>query len=282
MLSNPLVSIGIPTFNSEKTIKNCLESIKRQSYNKIEIIIIDNFSSDKTLEIVSKYNAKIIKIQASRSKARNIGINQSKGSFVLCIDSDMELTENVVKDCVDVFQKNEKAGGIVIPERSIGDSYWVTVRDFERSFYEKTEIESSRFFKKDIVEEVGGYEEDIVFFEESTLPQKIAALGLKVDIRINSYILHNERGFNLIKWLKKKFFYAKTLRSYARKYKKYAEKQSSLIYRYLIFLKDKRFYSRPLLAMGVLILKTLEFFSAGLGYIIAILKPINEEITKKT
>lgn len=268
MLSNPLVSIGIPTYNSEKTIKNCLESINKQSYKNIEISIIDNFSSDNTIEIASKYNAKIVKIKASRSKARNIGINQSNGTFVLCIDSDMELTKHVVRGCVDVFQKNKKAGGIVIPERSIGENFWVKVRDFERSFYANTEIESARFFKKDIAKSVGGYEEDVVFYEESTLPQKISDLGLNINLRIDSYILHNERFFNLGKWLKKKYFYAKTLHSYARKYKSYAT-QYSITYRYLLFLGNKKFYSKPLLAIGVLILKTLEFLFAGFGYIMS-------------
>jgi len=266
MLINPLVSIGIPTYNSEKTIEKCLDSIKNQSYSNIEVIIIDNFSSDKTLEIASRHNAKIIKIKASRSKARNIGIDQSSGYFVLCIDSDMELTKNVVKTCVDAFKQNEKIGGIVIPERSIGNNFWVKVRDFERSFYAKTEIESARFFKKDIAQSVGGYEEDVVFYEESTLPQKIADLGLNINFRINSHILHNEFNFSLGNWLKKKFFYAKTLKSYARKYKSFAVRQYSLTYRYLIFLKNKKFYSKPLLAIGVLILKTLEFLSAGFGY----------------
>ena len=269
MKDNPLVSVVIPTYNSEKTLAKCLESIKNQTYNNTESIIVDNFSIDKTTEIARGHGANVIKIEAIRSKARNIGIQQSNGHFVLCIDSDMELTENVVKGCVDVFQEGKKVGGIVIPERSIGNNFWVKVRDFERSFYAQTEIESARFFKKDIAQSVGGYEEDVVFYEESTLPQKIADLGFNINLRINSYILHNEYNFALSNWLKKKFFYAKTLCSYARKYKSYAVKQYSLSYRYLIFLKNKKFYSKPLLAIGVLILKTLEFLSAGFGYIMA-------------
>ena len=269
MKDSPLVSIVVPTYNSEKTLAKCLESIKNQTYKNTENIIVDNFSTDKTTEIAREHGVNVIKIKAIRSKARNIGIQQSNGHFVLCIDSDMELTENVVKGCVDAFQEGKKVGGIVIPERSIGNNFWVKVRDFERSFYAQTEIESARFFKKDIAQSVGGYEEDVVFYEESTLPQKIADLGFNINLRINSYILHNEYNFTLSNWLKKKFFYAKTLRSYARKYKSYAVKQYSLSYRYLIFLKNKKFYSKPLLAIGVLILKTLEFLSAGFGYIMA-------------
>jgi glycosyltransferase involved in cell wall biosynthesis len=160
MKDNPLVSVVIPTYNSEKTLAKCLESIKNQTYKNTESIIVDNFSTDKTTEIAREHGANVIEIEAIRSKARNIGIQQSKGYFVLCIDSDMELTQKVVEKCVKIFQLDKNAGGVIIPEKSIGDNFWVKVRDFERSFYEDTEIESARFFRKDLIEEVGGYEEE--------------------------------------------------------------------------------------------------------------------------
>ena len=48
MKNNPLVSVVIPTYNSEKTFVECIESIKNQTYMNVEIIVVDNFSSDKT------------------------------------------------------------------------------------------------------------------------------------------------------------------------------------------------------------------------------------------
>ena len=55
-----LVSVTIPTFNSEKTLEKTLEKVKTQTYENIEIIIIDSYSNDKTLEIAKKFNAKVI------------------------------------------------------------------------------------------------------------------------------------------------------------------------------------------------------------------------------
>jgi glycosyltransferase involved in cell wall biosynthesis len=268
----PLVSIVIPTHNSEKTLAKCLESIKNQTYKNIEVIVVDKFSKDRTVEIAKRFGAKVIVENLDRSAARNYGIKVAKGEYLLSIDSDMELTPIVVEECLKVINSNEKIGGVVIPERSVGNSFWVKVRDFERSFYVNTPIESARFFRMNLVRKVDGYDEDVIFFEESSLPQKIKELGYNVEIRINSIILHHEENFSLWKWLKKKYYYGKTAYTYMKKYNKYAREKVSLSYRFGLFLKNIRFYSKPLLAFGVIILKILEYFSAGLGFLVSKVK----------
>jgi len=268
-MDKPLVSVIIPTFNSEGTIGKCLESIKNQTYKNVEIIVVDKNSNDKTVEIAKRYGVRVFVVDAKeRSEQKNFGARKAKGKYILFVDSDMELTPKVVEECyVKINSKN--VGGVIIPERSIGNSFWVKVRDFERSFYNGTEIESARFFKASLVKRVGGFDEDMVFFEESTLPQKIERLGYNVKVRINSEILHYEENFSLFKWLKKKYYYGKTAFTYRKKYRKYANKQTSLFYRFSIFLSNKKFYSKPMLALGVICLKKLEFFSAGLGFLVS-------------
>ena len=261
------VSIVIPTYNSENTIEICLESVVNQSYKNIEIIVVDRFSKDGTIEMAKSYGARIYQLDCERAKAKNYGLKKARGKYVLFIDSDMELTERVVEECVELAKKDDKIGGIIIPERSVGDSFWVRVRDFERSFYAGTEIESARFFRKDLALKVGGFDEDVVFFEESTLPQKIEKLGYNVKARVSSCILHHEENFSLLKWLKKKYYYGKTAKIYKAKYGEYGSKQMSLFYRFGLFFKNKRFWSMPHLAFGVIVLKGLEYLAAGFGYI---------------
>ena len=94
-----LVSIVIPTFNSEKTINRALNSVLNQSYKKWEAIIIDSYSTDKTIELVKSFRCKKIKIfYASKknglAKARYLGIIKSKGSVVAFLDSDDEWHRN--------------------------------------------------------------------------------------------------------------------------------------------------------------------------------------------
>jgi len=267
MAEKPLVSVIIPTKNSETTIEKCLRSIRNQTYPNIEVIVVDNYSKDRTGEIAERWGAKIFQLDAERAEAKNFGLKKARGKYVCFIDSDMELTRSVMEECVSLMENDGRIGGIIIPEKSVGNSFWVKVRDFERSFYAGTEIESARFFRKDLVEKVYGFDEDIIAFEESALPQKIEKMGYNVKQRINAEILHHEENFSLWKWLKKKFYYGKTAFIYKKKFSESASKQISPFYRFSIFLKNSRFYSKPLLALGVILLKLLEYFSAGLGYL---------------
>jgi glycosyltransferase involved in cell wall biosynthesis len=268
-MSDSLVSVVIPTYNSAKTLPKCLESIKSQTCKNVEVIVVDNYSIDKTRDIAENFGVQLVLCKAGRSRARNVGACLAQGKFILSLDSDMELTPRVVEACLDIFKNNERIGGVIIPERSIGSSFWVKVRDFERSFYTNTDVESARFFRKDLVEKVNGFDEDIIFFEESTLPHKIESLGFNVKVRVSVEILHHENNFSLWRWLQKKFYYGKTARLYKKRYKNSASKQLNVSSRFLIFAGNKRFYLKPFLAFGIITLKLLECIAAGLGFMIS-------------
>lgn len=277
----PLISIIIPTKNSERTLEDCLVSIEHQSYSNIEVIVVDNFSTDDTQTIARKYTNQVLEKWPERTEQKNYAISKSHGEYLCFIDSDMILTENVIQECWDAFMTHKKAGWICIRERSVWAGIFVQIRDFERSFYSGTSVESARFFRKSDVEAVGWFEEDLIFFEESLLPQKIEnMLGLHCNISINSYIHHQEGYIGIIKWLKKKFYYGKSLNAYQKKVQEKGIKstgqwQISILWRYMIFLKNKRFYTRPFLAVWVLVLKTLEFWAGGMGLIYTLIHPVH-------
>ncbi len=260
-----LVSVIIPTRNSERKIEKCLRSITNQTYKNIEILVIDAFSNDHTHEIISKFSIRIFSLEGERTRAKNFGISNSNGEFLLFIDSDMILEHRVVEECVKVCSNNQEIVGVIIPERSIGSGFWIKVRDFERRLYVGSNIESARFFVKKFVTEVAGFDEEIIEYEEATLPQKLRENKLNVDARISSFILHDEDGFNLVKWLHKKRYYSVSSRLYSQKYDKYARVQLSIINRLNIFLANgnwKILIRHPILSIGMIILKTLEFFSS--------------------
>jgi len=269
MDENPLVSVIVPTKNSSRTLEKCLKSIKNQTYKNIEIIVVDNNSTDNTKEIAKRYTDKVFNVGPERTAQKNFGIKVANGKYLLFIDSDMYLEENVIKECVEICEKNKKIGGVCIPVRDIGKSFWVKVISFERELYKGSGIiEAARFLRKDLVEKVGGFDEDVVFFEEFTVPQKIEKLGFKTKERCDSYVIHDFYDFSLFKYLKKKFYYGKSAWKYVEKYKDYGSKQISPIERFGLFFKNKKFYSKPLLALGVLTLKSLEYMSAGLGFLV--------------
>lgn len=256
-----LVSVVIPTKNSSKTIEKCLRSIKGQTYKNAEIIVIDALSTDNTVKLSLTLGAHVIALPGERAKAKNFGISKSRGEFLLFIDSDMELEPTVIEECVRICESNNKVAGVIIPERSIGSSFWVKVRDFERGFYKNSVIESARFFRRKGVLLVGGFDENYVFYEESTLHQKIENSGLNLNVRSSSFILHHEEDFNLKKWLSKKKYYVGSAREYSLKYLKYGRLQSSITYRLGLFVSNdkwKRLLRHPVLTMGLFVLKGLE------------------------
>lgn len=273
MKSQDLVSVIIPTYNSARTIEKTLLSVRNQTYQAIELIVVDNNSTDATKNIAEQYADKVINFGPERTFQKNEGIRQATGKYVFFVDSDMELIEEVVQECVDAMKTrdNDKVWGVCISERSIGEWLFVQIRDFERSFYTGTSVDSARFFLLEDVKKVWGFEEDLIFFEESLLPQKIEAqLWKSTKFYTRACINHNEDKINLISRLKKKYYYWKSLDQYKQKVKELGigttqQGQTWILGRYLIFLKNKRFYTKPWLALGVLVLKTLEFAAGGVG-----------------
>lgn len=111
---NPLVSVVIPTYNSEKVLPLCLESIISQDYpkEKIEIIIADGGSKDKTLEIAKGYTDKIFPNPLKTGEAgKAVGIKKAEGEIIALIDSDNILPDrDWLKMMVEPFEDEEIAG----------------------------------------------------------------------------------------------------------------------------------------------------------------------------
>lgn len=107
------VSIIIPNYNAGIYISRCIESVMNQSYKNIEVIIIDDGSTDNSWDIINKYKNKypqiIIKYQdnMNASIARNKGIDLASGKYVLFLDSDDELCNDAIKFLVSAIEENK-------------------------------------------------------------------------------------------------------------------------------------------------------------------------------
>lgn len=97
-----LISIIIPMYNAEKNIKKCIMSILRSTYKKIEILVVDDGSTDQSVNIVKKIDDDRIRIIEKKnggpSSARNKGISESKGKYIMFIDSDDYIEDNVIEN----------------------------------------------------------------------------------------------------------------------------------------------------------------------------------------
>jgi len=269
-MDNPLVSIIIPTKNSSATLGACLESVKNQTYQNVKIIVVDNNSTDNTKEIAKRYTDKVFDFWPERSAQRNFGIANSIGDYVMIVDSDMELNENVVDSCVKKIYSDKNIVGIIIPEESFGEGFWAQCRRLEKSFYVGVDwMEAARFFNKDIFQKVGGYNENMVSGEDWDFSQRVEKFG-KID-RINDFIYHNEGKLALSKILKKKFYYAEKFLEYKENSlnREKISKQTGIITRYKLFLSQpKKLLKNPIFGLGMLFMKTCEFGLGGVRYLI--------------
>lgn len=127
MVEQPLVSIIVPVYNGEKTIERCLRSIQNQSYSNIEIIVINDGSTDHTQKVIDKYAASdprfhvIRKPNSGVSDSRNMGIQAASGAFFQFVDGD----DWIVKQATEEFVKTALTFGC---EMVVSDYYRVNGR----------------------------------------------------------------------------------------------------------------------------------------------------------
>jgi len=269
MESNPLVSVVIPTYNSEKTLAKCLESIKNQTYKNIEVIIVDKTSRDKTVEIAKSYGAKVFVIKAKeRCQQVNFGAKKAAGKYLYKVDSDFILESNVIEEAV---EKCEKEGYDAIVIHNTSDptiSFWSRVRKLERDCYRDDELNiAARFFRKDVFEAVGGFNESLVAAEDYDLHNRLLEKGFKIG-RIQAQEIHIGEPKSLSEIVKKHYYYGKTIGEFIKANPQKGVKQLSPIRP--AFIKNwKEFAKHPTLALGFVVYQIVRYFSAGLGFLVS-------------
>ena len=155
------MSVVITTKNEEKNIETCLQSVRSQTFKNIQLIVVDNFSEDNTAKLAKKYNAEIYFKGNERSSQRNYGAKVARGNYLIYLDADMILSQTVIEECVRKCE-SDNVDALYVPERIIGKGFWIKVRDYERSFYTGTVIDATRFIRRDLFLQVGGFDETLI------------------------------------------------------------------------------------------------------------------------
>ena len=107
-----LVSIIVPAYNAEKFIDKCIRSVLNQSYPNLELILVDDGSTDETGKICEEYASKDTRVRVIHKKnsgvsaARNMGLSSAIGEYVVFLDSDDWLDEDIVELALKKYQKN--------------------------------------------------------------------------------------------------------------------------------------------------------------------------------
>ena len=208
MNNDPLISIIIPCFNAEKTLEKCLESVVQQSYANLEIIIIDDGSTDETSLIYNKFQSNderilVLKQQNSGvSKARNTGVKAATGDYICFVDSDdwaelnycSELYSLLVGENADISiveASYEDENGNVLCNKPTSEE---KIFDGNRALVlllEDREIQShpwGKLFKADLLKNVH-FPENLKCFEDYSTLFKIFNKAVKV-VKSNEKLYH--------------------------------------------------------------------------------------------
>lgn len=214
-----MISVIVPAYNAEKTINSTINSLLRQNFPKksYEIILVDDGSNDKTVELASKFPIKIIRsVHKGPAFSRNLGAKKSKGDIILFIDSDCIADKNWIRHMIEPFKDSDVVGvsgkyrtlnqdsiiarfsGYEIEERHVNMEKKKVI-DFIGTF--------SAGYRKKIFLKFGGF--DIRFKtssgEDAELSYRIAKFGYKMVFQPSAIVYHPHPD-SLLKYLKQKYY----------------------------------------------------------------------------
>ena len=156
----PFFSIIIPTYNSEKTIHSCLQSILSQSYSNLEVLIIDGLSTDKTISIAKSLGDSRIKIYTEKDigpfDGMNKGIQLAKGEWLYFLGSDDILADNeVLSDVVKIGAGEDLIyGDVILQNNSLKYGGFF---DIQRLTTKGNICHQSIFYKRSVFKTIGNY-----------------------------------------------------------------------------------------------------------------------------
>lgn len=199
MKRHPFVSVILPVYNSENTIKRVLESAIRQKYpkNRFEIIVVDNASSDQSSEIIQQFPVKILNERRKKNSymARNAGLIHAIGEIIVFIDADCIPDENWLDNLIKPFEQKEigvVAGEVLslVPENLI-QGFYSDVGFLSQRIKVQDRISSigagNTAFRKTIFDIVGRFDENFRWGGDNDF-------GIRVQLRTKFLIRYNENA----------------------------------------------------------------------------------------
>lgn len=260
----------ITTRNEEANIANCIAAFDRFR-GDVEIIVVDNASTDATKSIAERMGARVFDKGPERSAQRNLGWQEAKTDWVVVLDADMILPPETIDEMLSISggAGEGSPSAYWIPEVRTGMGIRVRARNFERSFYDGTCVDALRLFRRDVLERTGGYDENLIAGPEDwELDIRVLATGAKCAV-MKGHLIHNEKRLTYKRMLEKKAYYTRSFAAYKAKWPNHpsVKRQFSPWYRFVgVFVENgkwKKVLRHPILFAVVM----FERVSVGFVYL---------------
>ena len=263
---DPLASINIATYNSAKTLGKCLESVKKQTYKNIEIIIMDSYSKDATLKIAESLQVKVV-FAPTLATARKAGADASRGKYIMILDSDQIMESDVIERCVCACEEEGYDGATLFEKSLITKNTFVERviaydKDIFHSLHDDDPIKGTaipRFFRASLFKRIEFEKNPPITFEHTVIHHQIVAMGGKIKF-VDAYIWHHETA--TAREVARKFFRYGYYYIPAFKFNKELTMHHSLPRRTYFHYRALR---NPLLFIGLFYLYAVKAVSAGCG-----------------
>ncbi len=205
----PPISLIIPAYNEEEIIEETLRKIKNINYprNKLEIIVVDDGSTDRTYDIVkkaiTKFRIKGLKLftkkNGGKASALNFGIKKAKNEFIAVMDADSFLDKNALKECMKHFDSDEVAAVTSHILCSRKKSFWERMQNIELMIISVTrKLEEYAnviwatpgplsVYRKDVLKKIGGFDEKNLI-EDVEIAWRILKSGYKIKMAFGALV----------------------------------------------------------------------------------------------
>jgi len=207
-MNNPMVSVIIVNYNGKNHLEKCLESLMKVDYEKYEVILVDNNSTDDSIEFVKNVYPSVIIIKLEKNygfaEPNNIGAKNAKGELLLFLNNDTVVNPNFIREMIKVINLDSKIAicqSLLLKPNgeveSSGDFIDILGRAFmsKEKVTEVKEILSARgacmMVRKNIFWELGGFDKNFfASFEDIDLSWRAWIWGYKIVLVPNSIVYH--------------------------------------------------------------------------------------------
>ena len=237
MSENPLVSVIVLNYNAGKLLLNCIESVKKSTYKNLEIIVVDNISTDKSQETCKEKYPDIKLIQNNKNfgycEGNNIGIREAKGDYIIILNPDTIVESNWIEELTSAY--NKFGEGLYQPKilsldkteilQSTGNMLHIFGFGFAKGKgkndnHMATDIEkigyasgTCLFTSKKVLDKIGLVDSFLfLYHDDLDLGWRAAQLGVNSFYVPKSIIYHAESY--ALKWSAKKFYWLERNRKY--------------------------------------------------------------------
>jgi glycosyltransferase involved in cell wall biosynthesis len=266
MKDKPLVSVVVPTKNSGKFLGRCLKSVRGQTYENVEVIVVDNYSVDETREIAERYADLVLLKGSERSAAVNLGVKHARGEYIYRVDSDSVVEPNVVEEALGICEVEGFDAVCVHNTSDASIGFWARVRKLERDCYANDELNvAARFFRREAFQKIGGFDENLVAAEDYDLHNRMLEHGFRIG-HTKSKEIHIGEPRSLLEVARKHYYYGRTVKRFLDANPEKGMSQISPL-RPVLIRNWASFARHPMLTAGFVVYQMVRYYAAGLGFL---------------